>query len=81
MAIRHKRTIEAFDSEGRRYLIYEYVTLIPMGTIDDPNAVAEGLKMYSTSGGDAVNRRGDADFEIVSTGIRVQALSKRPIFD
>jgi hypothetical protein len=79
--MKHKRTLEAFDSEGQRYSIQEYVTIIPMGTLDDPNATAEGLKAYRTADGGAVNRRGENEFEIVATGMRVQVPNPKPIAD
>jgi hypothetical protein len=79
--MRHKLTFEVFDSEGRRYLIHEYVTIIPMGTLNDPNATAEGLKAYRTADGGAVNRRSDNEFEIVATGMRVQVLNPNAISD
>ena len=65
--MRHKRTFEAFDSSGRRYVIHEYTTIIPIGTLDDPNATGEGMHTFRDSNGGAVNRRGD-EFEIAATG-------------
>ena len=69
--MRHVRTFEAFDSSGRRYVIHEYATVIPIGTLDDPNAAAEGMHTFRDSDGGAVNRRDD-EFEIVATGVRVR---------
>lgn len=81
MPLQHTRTLEAFDSEGRRFLIHEYVSIIDASTLDNPRATVEGLKTYRTSSGGAVNKVGENQFEIVGAGVRVMVIRPKPLSD
>ncbi len=66
-----KKTAEFLveDEGGKRYLIIEFQTFIPAGTLEDANAMIPGLRRFCTPEGFAVNHIEDDLYEIVHLGI------------
>lgn len=62
-------TFTAQSEDGREFTIHQFINFIEAGTMDDPNAVVEGLKRLVTSEGDSVNRIEKGKYEIVQGGI------------
>jgi len=70
MKSRTKREIDRFravSNDGYETTIVVYQNFIPVGTREDPDEVAPGMKEARTIDGFACNRQGDDDtFQIVN---------------
>lgn len=81
MSVKETREIERFDarSDDGEYetTIIIYQNFIDVGTRENPNAVAPGLKEARTIDGYAVNVKGDDEFEIVNDPLHPGMIVRR----
>jgi hypothetical protein len=66
---------EALGSDGETYAIMVFSEQIPGGTMQDPQAVVEGMKSLRTSDGLHVNRLEKGKYKVVQTGILLHSES------
>ncbi|MDH4317121.1 MAG: hypothetical protein OEV64_01905 [Desulfobulbaceae bacterium] len=65
----------ATGNDGNHYTVVIYQKYINVGTLENPSAVAEGMKILHTADGMHVNRHKQGEYEIVETGVILNSKS------
>ena len=65
----------ATDDGGVEHALYIFTDDIDVATMQDPNAVAEGMKELRTADGMRVNRLGKGVYKINATGVVLRCAS------
>jgi hypothetical protein len=63
-----KKTFNAVDIAGKRRTLRQFVDIIDVGHVGDPDAEVEGIKAILTSEGNHVNWLGSKQYRVVETG-------------
>ena len=70
----HDLSFEATDSEGRKYVIHQFVETRDERPADDFMATIKVLKTYVTQCGREVKRINDEEFKFVDTGAALRTV-------
>jgi hypothetical protein len=67
------RTIEAKDPSGRKHKLKVYATYRQPTSLTGPTNVVKGMEEFETEDGRQVIARGNGEYEIVSTGLKLHS--------
>lgn len=62
---------EAVDSNGKKYRVIHYKSIINTGELNNPNSTMLGLSDFRLSSGESINRVSESEFELLQQQIRI----------